>query len=80
MTREQKAALQRAGIMGAVVAILRTEEATLQEIKHRLTATFAMMIEVGATVEDVIDKEVADACRDYLIQEEALKEVKEMFN
>jgi len=79
MTKEQKVALQRAGIMGAIVSILRAEEASLEEIKQSLATMFAVMIEIEAMVGDTIDMEVADACKDFLIQEQALKEAKNLF-
>lgn len=78
MTQEERTALQRAGIMGVIVSILRTEEASLNQIKQRIVASFAMMIETEAVLHDRIDLEMANACKDYLFQEQALDEIKEM--
>lgn len=62
----EKAARQRAGLMGLITAILHDEEADAQTIKNRIVQSFAHLIEQGATVGDMIDSYVAEACQEHI--------------
>lgn len=75
--KQENIPLQRAGLMGLITAILHDEEEkTVQEIKQKIVASIAHMIQADAMVEDVIEMFVLDAAKEFCEQEEALNNVK----
>ena len=78
---ETNVAIQRACLMGLLTAILHDEgEKSLREIKGAIAETVARMIDMNVMVGDFIDFHTVEAAKEFLEQERALDQVKNLLN
>ena len=76
---ETNVAIQRACLMGLLTAILEDEgEKSLREIKDAITESLSHMIEANIMVGDFIDVQTIRAAKQYMEQEMALNEAKNL--
>ena len=79
--KQENIPLQRAGLMGLITAILHDEgEKTIQEIKQKIVASIAHMVQEDVMVGDVLDMFMVDAAKEFCEQEEAVNNVKDILN
>jgi hypothetical protein len=75
------AAMQRAALMGIIAAILEDEVTeTAQSIKTRICCSLGEMIDRDIMVKDFIDVHVVAAVKNFLEQEIAVEEAKDIIS
>ncbi len=73
-------AYERAGFAAALYNIMTSEELTHDNIKFMICQMFGKMIEDGNVVGDPIDQALAEACKNFAEEHNAVVEVNRMLN